>query len=621
MEDRGSVSPLTKSEAKLYQLDSGIEWEGGLFEHLILGEDSQWEDLCSRYAPSDLVPRPADAEGLPWDRGRPWRRTLAVARQLEAKAAVIERRYVDKDYRSEYGALYSNVLAPVADTTHRLHFFSDELQGFSFDRLADASGDFVSLVRNSYLGYVVCRPAPLETVGRTLLRPPPQVSVRTAIRERVNFFGTNLEAVGVPFMQQDQRLGVCAHVGLWILLYSAHRCADASVHTIADIVRLAHGTADGRIGLLDDEAIAALQTAGLRPQMASIRWDLPQQRGFPWKTPEPATDAPDWPVFAQPRSEEVELERRLADAVLPILNSGVPVYVGSTGHASVLCGYSTRDVACGNGDSEGIVYTLHDDQCGPYIQLYSPARDFRVLRNLQAPGSLDKESIGKAMNAFSLAEDLEALPDLIKDTRAKALSAPDLDEVTMRNRRAWETLIFPMPENVHLSCHAMEQVALEMFEIRLLSSEGKPSRLVNYFDEGDEIQHTEDLWELRSTGDLEVRSYFAKTPYFKSALGGRGLPASVVSHYKRSRFSANVHVCELINGRRSSKLPRVLGEIIFDATSGDTHPWVHAVRIGHSLEITQSDGCVRTGPVGFEYANTGFPGARSAKGRSFEPET
>jgi hypothetical protein len=41
---------------------------------------------------------------------------------------VVETRYVDLDYRSEYSGFFSRTFANHPDSAHRLHFFRDEIR-------------------------------------------------------------------------------------------------------------------------------------------------------------------------------------------------------------------------------------------------------------------------------------------------------------------------------------------------------------------------------------------------------------------------------------------------------------------------------------------------------------
>ena len=153
------------------------------------GTDAEWDVALTRYLGSinDL----------------PLRRCIEVVRTLGAVTMVVETRYIDLDYRSEFSAYYSKQFGDIPDTTHRLHFFSKNLTKRAMWRTAGRAG---------YLGYVVIRPAPTGLVSRALLPPPPDLisAVRTSVTEVVNFFGQDLIVSGVPFAQQDAQLGACA---------------------------------------------------------------------------------------------------------------------------------------------------------------------------------------------------------------------------------------------------------------------------------------------------------------------------------------------------------------------------------------------------------------------------
>jgi hypothetical protein len=141
---------------------------------------------------------------------------LEVARAGGATSVVIETRYIDLDYRSEYSAFYARTFQSAPDSAHRLHFFRAPLTADQLWRLPDDHG---------YLGYVIIRPSDLGPVGRTVLQAPPGMAdaVRTRVRDPVCFFGQTLVVDGVPFMQQDSQLGRCAHAAAWMCHYTAHR--------------------------------------------------------------------------------------------------------------------------------------------------------------------------------------------------------------------------------------------------------------------------------------------------------------------------------------------------------------------------------------------------------------
>lgn len=175
--------------------------------------DAEWDQALARY--------------LGTLKDRPLRRCIDVARALGAATMVVETRYLDLDYRSEFSAYYSRQFAVIPDSAHRLHFFKRKLTPKSLSTGAK---------RAKYLGYVVIRPSATGAVSRALLPPPPDVAdaVRTSVTETVSFFGQSLEVSGVPFAQQDAQLGACAHAAAWMCHYTAFLRGDVSRRTRAD---------------------------------------------------------------------------------------------------------------------------------------------------------------------------------------------------------------------------------------------------------------------------------------------------------------------------------------------------------------------------------------------------
>jgi hypothetical protein len=181
-------------------------------ELLTLVSDADWTALVGRYPSVNL---------------RPLQRCLDVARACGAVTVVIETRYIDLDYRSEYSAFYSRTFGNIADSSHRLHFFKGALKSEQLWKLPQDHG---------YLGYVVVRPSELGRVGRAVLEPPPGIreAVRTHVIDVVNFFGQNLEVQGTPFVQQDTQLGRCAHAAAWVCHYSAFRRSDVARRSMGE---------------------------------------------------------------------------------------------------------------------------------------------------------------------------------------------------------------------------------------------------------------------------------------------------------------------------------------------------------------------------------------------------
>ena len=80
-----------------------------------------------------------------------------------AKTVVIEKDYVDADYRDTYFNFFSRKFAQYPSKTIRANFFTDKITPrmlFKLDRYQD-----------EYIGFIVLRPNRVLTIGRTILDP------------------------------------------------------------------------------------------------------------------------------------------------------------------------------------------------------------------------------------------------------------------------------------------------------------------------------------------------------------------------------------------------------------------------------------------------------------------
>ncbi len=304
--------------------------------------DADWDLALSRYTGSLN-----DA---------PLRRCVEVARSLGAETLVVETRYIDVDYRSEFSSYYSRQFADVPDTAHRLHFFGKRLTSRSLWRLAATS---------RYLGYVVVRPAATGLVSRALLPPPPELAdaIRTCVTERVNFFGQDLDVRGVPFAQQDAQLGACAQAAAWICHFTAYLRGDTARRPKADFslkadASLQPSRAMPSGGLTVTQLSELFRTFEL-PAMYYLVGDLPSP-GLPWQPPDPVAPRPN-PSTTQ--GSPGKWDYRIIPVACRHLNSGNPLLIGTHNHAFVLCGYRRT-----NHPQPGwIEFIRHDDQAGPYL--------------------------------------------------------------------------------------------------------------------------------------------------------------------------------------------------------------------------------------------------------------
>jgi hypothetical protein len=304
--------------------------------------DVEWDVALSRYLGSL--------------NDQPLRRCVEVARSIGAVTLVVETRYIDIDYRSEFSAYYSRQFADVPDTAHRLHFFGKRLTSRSLWRLANKS---------EYIGYVVVRPASTGLVSRAMLPPPPDLvtAVRTSVTERVNFFGQDLNIRGVPFTQQDAQLGACAQAAAWMCHFTAHLRGDTGRRTKADFSLKADASLQASRAM-PSGGLTVMQLSELfrtfeLPAMFYSVGDLPSPQ-LPWQPPDPVP--PPVPPGSPP-APPGSWDTRIIAVACRHLNSANPVLVGTNNHAFILCGYR-RTTHLGQ---LWIEFVRHDDQAGPYL--------------------------------------------------------------------------------------------------------------------------------------------------------------------------------------------------------------------------------------------------------------
>lgn len=313
-------------------------------EVVSLGSPSAWSKLAKRYEPN-RCPRPLE-------------RCLEVVKGNGARTAVIETRYIDPDYRSEFSAFFSRTFASIPDSTHRIHFFSTVIDAGSLSSLTTTA-------INSYLGFVTIRPSPLGRVGRTMLVPPASIQayMSCSVLDSVHFFGQKLVVRGVPFAQQDTQFGRCAHVAAWICHYTAVLRGDVARQPMAEFSIRADATvSEGRPipsqGLTGLQLSNLLQEFGLPPIVYRMG-------GLPTSGAEPAVPNHD------PHSDPGTWDTRAIAVLCRFLNSSYPVLVGTHDHAFVIIGYERVTTVAPN----WIRFYRHDDQRGPYLAVNDVLHD------------------------------------------------------------------------------------------------------------------------------------------------------------------------------------------------------------------------------------------------------
>lgn len=174
--------------------------------------------------------------------------------------------YISTDWADEYQATYSRVFRENAHLTRRIHFFKVDGPSFEVKDLLDPDFDHIE----QYDGYAVVRPLrPAKVVG-SVMRPPPDARVDCVSRHDVHIFGKRYSVNGMPFIQQDNLVSVCAEADLWMIARHTHVTGEARRFRPSEMARLAQdplGLRPVRDGLYPEEMFAALRKMDLNADL------------------------------------------------------------------------------------------------------------------------------------------------------------------------------------------------------------------------------------------------------------------------------------------------------------------------------------------------------------------
>lgn len=298
-------------------------------------------------------------------------------RNAGAVSAIIEAEYLDRDFTAEFGAFYSKVFKRHTKICQRIHFFRKPIASAGGGATPNhVVNELESLSKDGdYLGFVVVRPishAPLGRVNVAAPVSPPDTYSDVLVRsdQKVHLMGAELSVVGVPFTQQDARLGACAQAAIWMCARHFHEKHRGSWASVPDITEAASKPTDQ---LLSRSLPAGSEGLGLDNMVRALRWLgreplLYSAIGFNKKTQKPV-----WPKGAN-RAAIIE---RYIDSGIPVILILAPWEKSQRlAHAVVVTGHtrkifktapnlpprSTRAAFCDH-------FLVHDDQRGPHLRL------------------------------------------------------------------------------------------------------------------------------------------------------------------------------------------------------------------------------------------------------------
>lgn len=173
--------------------------------------------------------------------------------QDNAKTAIIEKRYIDKDYRDTFSNFYSKKLTCYPSTTYRIHFFSSLIPVDDLYSLEKYASD--------YIGFTVIRPTQVNSIGRTLFNPSQITKLQGLVCHtpyKSHLFGAELVINGFPYISQDTDVTICAHAATWMTFryYSERYSAYREIYPY-EISQLSSDVSRGR--LVPSKGLTALQ--------------------------------------------------------------------------------------------------------------------------------------------------------------------------------------------------------------------------------------------------------------------------------------------------------------------------------------------------------------------------
>lgn len=289
---------------------------------------------------------------------------------LQVKSIVIEPRYFDRDYLSEFSAFYSLSAKGYPNYCGRAHFFSEKITREIFQKALAQTESSREKLQTSYRGFTVIRPIETTPLGRTVLawvldkskEDNPRV-VKPSRNYVCNLCGIKLTVFGLAWQQQDQAVSACATVGLWTLLHSSAFNERYGIPTTVSVTRAANHVPSGLRTfpsrfLQLEQVCEAIKGHGLSPYLVEGD-ELPSGPGQPKR-------------FSR---------EKFCNTIASLVRSGFPCVIGGgvlrpgkqepDGHINVCVGFRSKPtLGPSQMYADGDLYSLyiHDDNIGPAVR-------------------------------------------------------------------------------------------------------------------------------------------------------------------------------------------------------------------------------------------------------------
>jgi hypothetical protein len=267
------------------------------------------------------------------------------------KGVLIERNYIDKDYRSTYYNFYAKKGQHYPLNCVRLHFFdstvSFDVATLKLSSMLEVGAAADVQLTNHYFGYMVLRPTRISTIGRTVLSPDVRRHARgrtIAGWHKVHLLGYKLEVHGFPSMDQHADISVCAHAACWsILRHYSERYHIYREFLTHDITVMAHEFNPGGLvpskGLEMAHAERVFQAAGTFPIYIA--------RNEPEETCDKDDDKEAGDSEPAQKASALVSDPSFYRQLCAYVESGFPLFAAMHvhGHAIAVVGYNWRTAA------------------------------------------------------------------------------------------------------------------------------------------------------------------------------------------------------------------------------------------------------------------------------------
>ncbi|MBI5374186.1 MAG: hypothetical protein HZA77_02055 [Candidatus Schekmanbacteria bacterium] len=445
-----------------------------------------------------------------------------VMYKRKGKTVLIEEKYIDKDFRSEFSGLYSKTFKKFDSTCTRLHFFESNI-----NKINDIK-NITDIDKESYLGFTVVRPIDVGKVGRTIIKPWIQDINRSyplcKCDTSIHLFGIDFRTCGSPFIQQDTMVMTCAQASIWMAARYMH---------------LKFGFKEYLPFEINEEA----------SRFFRLQRTLPSE-GLMFYSMFNALDNMGYSPICFTKDDGEDGKWNPVESIYKYIESCIPVIATSPDHAFVIIGHT-----------------------------FSPKRKFKIK---QDPNDLNIVSSHNWVDAFIIHDDqlgpYRLLPvskkdknQLIKNGFGEFLPPPDWSYGTVDDI---DGILVPLPAKAYILGEHLDDIINNLFDPKNLfipklvevAEKEKVAPLM--------IDFLNSLF-FDKNNPIVLRSYLSYSTEYKKNLKNELLATEmnevVVEEYIKLPMPKYIWIIEIANAKTFSmdeqKNRKIFGEVIIDATA------------------------------------------------------